>query len=280
MIFTDIKGRSGKSKEIVNMSELRDRLADALAHANLNARELADIAKISPATLSHYKNGRSTKLSAEIAQKIADALGVNVEWLVTGEGNMIKPNIISLDNADSDKLPAGFVQIPEYKICFGAGEAEEPTYEEIQDCVPAYFRSSFFSDRCILSLRRKKTSGSVMKAPILSILLSKLVSKALFVLGRSLWISFIQILSSQSSVTSQDTLQYCVLPKAEARGTPQPRISLSFDRERRKSMALFILWLLVSLLFALGAAAYKKSSFTKSKPQSSYTVLNTLFKYS
>lgn len=164
MTFTDIKCKSGKLKEIVNMSELRDRLADALAHANLNARELSGIAKISPATLSHYKSGRSTKLSAEIAQKIADALGVNVEWLVTGEGNMIKPNIISLDNADSDKLPAGFVQIPEYKICFGAGEAEEPTYEEIQDCVPAYFRSSFFSDRGInpKNCRRFKVIGDSM----------------------------------------------------------------------------------------------------------------------
>ena len=77
---------------------------------------------------------------------------------------MIKPNIISLDNADSDKLPAGFVQIPEYKICFGAGEAEEPTYEEIQDCVPAYFRSSFFSDRGInpKNCRRFKVIGDSM----------------------------------------------------------------------------------------------------------------------
>lgn len=148
----------------MSMSQLKERLAEALTYANLNAKELADIAKISPATLSHYKNGRSTKLSAEIAQKIADALNVNVEWLITGEGNMIKPNIISLDNADSSKLPSGFVQIPEYKVCFGAGEAEEPIYEEIQDCVPAYFRSTFFSDRGInpKNCKRFKVIGDSM----------------------------------------------------------------------------------------------------------------------
>lgn len=30
------------------MSQLKDRLAEALSYANLNAKELADIAKISP----------------------------------------------------------------------------------------------------------------------------------------------------------------------------------------------------------------------------------------
>ena len=133
-------------------------------YAQINGKELSNLTGLTTAAISQYKTGKILTLNAMAAQKIADALGVNVEWLVTGEGNMIKPNIISLDNADSDKLPAGFVQIPEYKICFGAGEAEEPTYEEIQDCVPAYFRSSFFSDRGInpKNCRRFKVIGDSM----------------------------------------------------------------------------------------------------------------------
>lgn len=131
------------------MTELKNRIQSAMDYAQINGKELSNLTGLTTAAISQYKTGKILTLNAMAAQKIADALGVNVEWLVTGEGNMIKPNIISLDNADSDKLPAGFVQIPEYKICFGAGEAEEPTYEEIQDCVPAYFRSSFFSDRGI-----------------------------------------------------------------------------------------------------------------------------------
>ena len=133
-------------------------------YAQINGKELSVITGLTTAAISQYKTGKILTLNAMAAQKIADALGVNVEWLVTGEGNMIKPNIISLDNADSDKLPAGFVQIPEYKICFGAGEAEEPTYEEIQDCVPAYFRSSFFSDRGInpKNCKRFKVIGDSM----------------------------------------------------------------------------------------------------------------------
>lgn len=133
-------------------------------YAQINGKELSVITGLTTAAISQYKTGKILTLNAMAAQKIADALGVNVEWLVTGEGNMIKPNIISLDSADSDKLPAGFVQIPEYKICFGAGEAEEPTYEEIQDCVPAYFRSSFFSDRGInpKNCKRFKVIGDSM----------------------------------------------------------------------------------------------------------------------
>lgn len=146
------------------MTELKNRIQSAMDYAQINGKELSVITGLTTAAISQYKTGKILTLNAMAAQKIADALGVNVEWLVTGEGNMIKPNIISLDNADSDKLPAGFVQIPEYKICFGAGEAEEPTYEEIQDCVPAYFRSSFFSDRGInpKNCKRFKVIGDSM----------------------------------------------------------------------------------------------------------------------
>lgn len=146
------------------MTELKNRIQSAMDYAQINGKELSNLTGLTTAAISQYKTGKILTLNAMAAQKIADALGVNVEWLVTGEGNMIKPNIISLDNADSDKLPAGFVQIPEYKICFGAGEAEEPTYEEIQDCVSAYFRSSFFSDRGInpKNCRRFKVIGDSM----------------------------------------------------------------------------------------------------------------------
>ena len=146
------------------MTELKNRIQSAMDYAQINGKELSILTGLTTAAISQYKTGKILTLNAMAAQKIADALGVNVEWLVTGEGNMIKPNIISLDNADSDKLPAGFVQIPEYKICFGAGEAEEPTYEEIQDCVPAYFRSTFFSDRGInpKNCKRFKVIGDSM----------------------------------------------------------------------------------------------------------------------
>ncbi len=146
------------------MTELKNRIQSAMDYAQINGKELSILTGLTTAAISQYKTGKILTLNAMAAQKIADALGVNVEWLVTGEGNMIKPNIISLDNADSDKLPAGFVHIPEYKICFGAGEAEEPTYEEIQDCVPAYFRSSFFSDRGInpKNCKRFKVIGDSM----------------------------------------------------------------------------------------------------------------------
>ncbi len=148
------------------MSEslLKDRIQEAMEFAKKNGKELSDMTGLTTAAISQYKTGKIGTINALAAQKIADALNVNVSWLITGEGQMVKPNIISLDAADADKLPAGFVQIPEYKISFGAGEASEPTFEEIRDSVPAYFRSTFFSDRGInpKNCRRFKVIGDSM----------------------------------------------------------------------------------------------------------------------
>ena len=77
------------------------RLSIAMEEAGINARELALKAKISPSTLSHYKSGRSTNVTAEVAQKIADVLGVNVEWLVTGEGCGENRKVYYLENYDN-----------------------------------------------------------------------------------------------------------------------------------------------------------------------------------
>ena len=91
------------------MTELKNRIQSAMDYAKINGKELSVITGLTTAAISQYKTGKILTLNAMAAQKIADALGVNVEWLVTGEGNMIKPNIISLDNADSDSfLQASF----------------------------------------------------------------------------------------------------------------------------------------------------------------------------
>ncbi len=146
------------------MNTLKDRIQEAMISANMNGKTLSELTGLTTAAISQYRNGKINTLKAVTANKIADALNVNSDWLITGEGTMIKPNIICLDNADADKLPPGFVQIPEYKVSFGAGEAAEPTYEEIHDCVPAYFRSSFFSDRGInpKNCKRFKVVGDSM----------------------------------------------------------------------------------------------------------------------
>jgi DNA-binding XRE family transcriptional regulator/predicted GIY-YIG superfamily endonuclease len=48
--------------------------------------DLANAAGIGRSIISHVESGLRTHLSAEIAVLIARALGVTVEWLITGEG--------------------------------------------------------------------------------------------------------------------------------------------------------------------------------------------------
>ena len=67
-----------------------DRLRTARKARGLSMRELADAAsapeaKLSHATVSLIEAGRQTALDAATAVRIARALGVTVEWLITGE---------------------------------------------------------------------------------------------------------------------------------------------------------------------------------------------------
>lgn len=149
------------------MSEFKDRFKEALDFANINANKLANMVGITPGTVGHWKN-RGTKPSGDLLLKVATALGVSAEWLLTGNGQMKVQTIIPIDNTDS--LKDGFVQIPEYAIRFGAGEAAEPTYDEIEDSIPATFRLSFFTSRGInpKNCRRFHVIGDSMEPIIMS----------------------------------------------------------------------------------------------------------------
>ena len=56
----------------------------------MQVKELADITGISRYTLGNYLSVRERIPTADVAVKIAKALGVSVEYLVTGEENIIE----------------------------------------------------------------------------------------------------------------------------------------------------------------------------------------------
>jgi transcriptional regulator with XRE-family HTH domain len=62
----------------------RDNLKAELAFKGLLVRELAKLAGISKYTIDNYLNVNERMPTAEAAVKIAAALGVSVEYLVTG----------------------------------------------------------------------------------------------------------------------------------------------------------------------------------------------------
>lgn len=71
----------------------KENLRDEISYQGLMVKEVAERAGIKPGTLSNYLKENSSIPSADIAVKIAQALHVTVEYLVTGKDSSFKPEI-------------------------------------------------------------------------------------------------------------------------------------------------------------------------------------------
>lgn len=71
----------------------KENLRDEISYQGLMVKEVAEKAGIKPGTLSNYLKENSSIPSADIAVKIAQALHVTVEYLVTGKDSSLKPEI-------------------------------------------------------------------------------------------------------------------------------------------------------------------------------------------
>ncbi|GHU01038.1 hypothetical protein FACS1894147_00130 [Spirochaetia bacterium] len=69
------------------MMGFKENLKSELAYQGILVKELADRAGISRHTLDNYLNVRKRIPTADIAVKIAQVLGVSVEYLIIGEEN-------------------------------------------------------------------------------------------------------------------------------------------------------------------------------------------------
>jgi len=63
----------------------RENLKSELSYQDMLVKELATMTGISKKTIDNYLNVREYMPSADAAVKIAQALGVSVEYLITGE---------------------------------------------------------------------------------------------------------------------------------------------------------------------------------------------------
>lgn len=85
----------------------KENLKDELKYQGMLVKELADKSGVPKGTIDHYLAGKSTAPIAENAVKIARALGVTVEYLVTGEApasNKGKTNSDSNIAATSERI--------------------------------------------------------------------------------------------------------------------------------------------------------------------------------
>lgn len=81
------------------------RLKKLRKEKNLNQSEFASLIGTSSANISYYEKGERNP-SSDFLNKIADKLGVNLNWLLTGEGPMYrKAELVELKDTDFIRLP-------------------------------------------------------------------------------------------------------------------------------------------------------------------------------
>lgn len=125
-----------------DLSTLGARIKYGLSKAGKKQADLAKYVGIKTATCSQWCSDKVKALKSDNALKVSRFLGVNYDWLVTGRGSPDAEDVVSLpdDIAASD----GYVQIKEYTITCGAGSGCTPSYEEIENSIPATYRQSYF----------------------------------------------------------------------------------------------------------------------------------------
>lgn len=146
-------------------SEWVDRLKRVMTEKSIKPSQLASMSDVPLSTISALLNNNTPNPRALNLLKITKALGVDPIWVMTGEHTEPVAAIDDVETVSDD-----YVQIPAYKVCYGAGTASEQliTYEELHDVHPVTFRKKFFEFLGVnpKNCRRIKVSGDSMEPQI------------------------------------------------------------------------------------------------------------------
>ena len=146
---------------------LAERLKIALERSGKSQRALALYCGVSTASTTYWFNGKTKVLTAENAMKAAMFLGVSVEWLTSGKGEMTDGANIKVF-AEGDTPPDDVVVIHEYRLVFGAhadGVEPTPEWEIVEGGDDYWYRLSFFQNRHLNPdhCKRAKVTGDSME---------------------------------------------------------------------------------------------------------------------
>jgi transcriptional regulator with XRE-family HTH domain len=87
---------------------MKDRIKIFREYKSLKQVEFAKMIQVSRSTLSEIENGKNKNPSSSVIVNIRDAFNdINIEWLLTGKGEMIK------DDAEEDTHSVNIMQIME-----------------------------------------------------------------------------------------------------------------------------------------------------------------------
>jgi hypothetical protein len=112
-------------------SERSLRFAEALRLIQRPQARIAEILGISPGYVSHVKTG-TRDLSEALASKMQRRFGFSMEWLLTGEGEMVADRSRAARYVDPDDLPNGTTDAMEtmFRADLAPGDLSPPTFRE------------------------------------------------------------------------------------------------------------------------------------------------------
>lgn len=148
-----------------------ERLNKALEYSNKKRIDLAAACGVSRAAVTQWTNGSVDGFSkTSYASAAAKFLGVSLQWLAEGKGEMLdNTNIHAFE--DGDMPPDDVVVIHEYKLTFGANPAgveAEPEWVIDEQGEDYWYKRQFFQkrhlnpDRC----KRARVSGDSMEPTV------------------------------------------------------------------------------------------------------------------
>lgn len=103
-----------KDTKIVRLIQLR-------TYLGLSSKGFATKAGIDPSNYSSIETGKRS-FGDRVMRDICNAFDVNIDWLLTGQGEMLKENISNKQHSDNDEVLTGKV-IPLYDAAASAGTA-------------------------------------------------------------------------------------------------------------------------------------------------------------
>ena len=88
------------------MNSVSERLKKLRRYLRYSQKDFAKRLGILPATYSNYENEKR-KLSPELLEKLYNEFNVNLNWLITGQGNMFNDELETLEHPEEElvKLP-------------------------------------------------------------------------------------------------------------------------------------------------------------------------------
>lgn len=117
----------------MNNFGFEDRLAQSMAEMNLKQKDLVKITGVSKGTVSNWVSGKTKPIDTAIIDKLAVALKVNKNWLLTGAGAK-KTTIKNVDKVDGAmrRIPVlNWVQAGEFTdVCDNTYDEYEYIYDD------------------------------------------------------------------------------------------------------------------------------------------------------